>query len=116
VIGRVAPVLSLLPDAALQAVTDRVPRPDIQASNVPGYAQETFLAGARVDRQYGIGPLPGVAMMAILVSRAGVCTVAFRYDTASFAASDLLENCLQRGFDELVELGRATGRSLGRAR
>jgi WS/DGAT/MGAT family acyltransferase len=116
VIGRVAPVLSLLPDAALQAVTDRVPRPDIQASNVPGYAQETFLAGARVDRQYGIGPLPGVAMMAILVSRAGVCTVAFRYDTASFAASDLLEKCLQRGFDELVELGRATGRSLGRAR
>ena len=51
-----------------------------------GYPYETFLAGARVDRQYGLGPLPRVGMMAILISRAGTCTVAFRYDAASFAA------------------------------
>jgi len=108
VIGRLAPVLSLLPDEALHEVIDRITPPDIQASNVPGYAQETFLAGARVDRQYGLGPLPRVAMMAILISRAGTCTVAFRYDTASFAAADQLEKCLQAGFDEIVELGRRT--------
>jgi diacylglycerol O-acyltransferase len=106
VIGRLAPVLSLLPDEALQGVIDRITPPDIQASNVPGYAQETFLAGAKVDRQYALGPLPRVAMMAILVSRAGTCTVAFRYDTASFSAADQLEKCLQLGFDEVVELGR----------
>ena len=105
-IGRIAPVLSLLPDEALLAVTERITPPDIQASNVPGYAQETFLAGARVDRQYGMGPMPRVAMMAILISRAGTCTVTFRYDTASFTASDQLEKCLQLGFDEVVELGR----------
>ena len=108
VIGRLAPVLSLLPDEALHEVYDRITPPDIQASNVPGYAQETFLAGARVDRQYGLGPLPRVAMMAILISRAGTCTVAFRYDTASFTATDQLEKCLQAGFDEIVELGRQT--------
>ena len=108
VIGRLAPVLSLLPDEALHEVIDRITPPDIQASNVPGYAQETFLAGARVDRQYGLGPLPRVAMMAILISRAGTCTVAFRYDTASFTAMDQLEKCLQAGFDEIVELGRRT--------
>jgi diacylglycerol O-acyltransferase len=105
VIGQIAPVLGLLPDGALQAVTERITPPDIQASNVPGYSQETFLAGARVDRQYGMGPLPRVAMMAILVSRAGTCTVAVRYDTASFTAGDLLEKCLQAGFDDVVELG-----------
>jgi len=44
--------------------------------------------------------------MAVLISRAGTCTVSFRYDTASFAASDQLEKCLQLGFDEVVELGR----------
>ena len=75
---------------------------------MPGYAQETFLAGARVDRQYGLGPLPRVAMMAVLISRAGTCTVAFRYDTASFTAAEQLEKCLQAGFDEIVELGRST--------
>ncbi len=111
VLGRLAPVLSLLPDEALHGVIDRITPPDIQASNVPGYAQETFLAGARVHRQYGLGPLPRVAMMAILVSRAGTCTVTFRYDTASFTAADQLEKCLQLGFDEIVELGRPPTRS-----
>jgi diacylglycerol O-acyltransferase len=117
VIGRLAPVLSLLPDEALYEVIDRITPPDIQASNVPGYAQETFLAGARVDRQYGLGPLPRVAMMAILISRAGTCTVAFRYDTASFTAADQLEKCLHAGFDEVVELGREKpARSVARKR
>jgi diacylglycerol O-acyltransferase len=111
VLGRLAPVLSLLPDEALHHVIDRITPPDIQASNVPGYAQETFLAGARVHRQYGLGPLPRVAMMAVLVSRAGTCTVTFRYDTASFTAADQLEKCLQLGFDEIVELGRPPTRS-----
>jgi diacylglycerol O-acyltransferase len=106
VMARLAPVLNLLPDETLLEVTERITPPDIQASNVPGYAQETFLAGARVDRQYALGPLPRVAMMAILVSRAGTCTVTVRYDTASFGASDVLEKSLQLGFDEVVELGK----------
>jgi diacylglycerol O-acyltransferase len=116
VIGRLAPVLSLLPDEVLYEVVDRITPPDIQASNVPGYAQETFLAGARVERQYGLGPLPRVAMMTVLISRAGTCTVACRYDTASFAAPDLLEKCLQAGFDEIVELGRKPARSVPKSR
>ncbi|HXZ77657.1 MAG TPA: wax ester/triacylglycerol synthase family O-acyltransferase, partial [Streptosporangiaceae bacterium] len=91
VIGRFAPILSILPDAALLPIAERVTSADVQASNVPGYAQETFLAGAKVERQYGMGPLPGVAMMAVLISRAGTCTVTVRYDTASFAVPDQLE-------------------------
>jgi len=106
VLDRVAPVLALLPDAALESVTNRITPPDIQASNVPGYRQETFLAGARVDRQYGMGPMPRVAMMAVLMSRAGICTLTVRYDTASFTDSDQLEKALQLGLDEVVDLGR----------
>jgi diacylglycerol O-acyltransferase / wax synthase len=106
VLARIAPVLSRLPDATLETVMARITPPDIQASNVPGYGQETFLAGARVDRQYGMGPLPRVAMMAVLISRAGICTVTFRYDTASFTAVDQLEKCLRLGFDEVVDLGQ----------
>ncbi|HEX5296328.1 MAG TPA: wax ester/triacylglycerol synthase domain-containing protein [Streptosporangiaceae bacterium] len=116
VIGRLAPALAMLPDEALHEVVERIPPPDIQASNVPGYAKETFLAGARVERQYALGPLPRVAMMAILVSRAGTCTVAFRYDTASFTAADQLEKCLQAGFDEIVEVGRVATRSVHKKR
>ena len=116
VIGRFAPVLSILPDAALLPIAGRVTSADVQASNVPGYAQETFLAGAKVERQYGMGPLPGVAMMAVLISRAGTCTVTVRYDTASFAVPDQLEKCLQLGFDEVVELGRPRPRPRTRSR
>ncbi len=116
VIARLAPALSLLPDEALAEVIERITPPDVQASNVPGYAQETFLAGARVERQYALGPLPRVAMMAILISRAGICTVAFRYDTASFTAPEVLEKCLQLGFDEVIELGKPTTRSASKPR
>ncbi|MFY9930992.1 MAG: WS/DGAT domain-containing protein, partial [Streptosporangiaceae bacterium] len=116
VIGRLAPALSLLPDEALQELIERITPPDVQASNVPGYAQETFLAGARVERQYALGPLPRVGMMAILISRAGTCTVAFRYDTASFTAPEVLEKCLQLGFDEIVELGKPPARSASKPR
>jgi diacylglycerol O-acyltransferase / wax synthase len=105
-LDRVAPVLSLLPDAALESVTARITPPDIQASNVPGYWQETFLAGARVARQYGMGPMPRVAMMAVLISRAGICTLTVRYDTASFTDGGQLEKSLQLGLDEVVDLGR----------
>jgi len=115
-IGRFAPILSILPDAALLPIAERVTSADVQASNVPGYAQETFLAGAKVERQYGMGPLPGVAMMAVLVSRAGTCTVTVRYDTASFAVPDQLEKCLQLGFDEVIELGRPRARPRSRTR
>src|SRR5579863_7786151 len=106
VLDRVAPVLALLPDAALESVTNRITPPDIQASNVAGYRQETFLAGARVDRQYGMGPMPRVAMMAVLMSRAGICTLTVRYDTASFTDGEQLEKALQLGLDEVVDLGR----------
>jgi hypothetical protein len=93
----------------LRGLVDRFTPPDVQASNVPGYAQDTFLAGAKVDRQYVMGPMPRVAMMATLVSRAGICTLTARYDTASFTAADELEKCLQLGLDQVVELGAKNG-------
>jgi diacylglycerol O-acyltransferase len=106
VIGRLAPVLEYLPDGVLQVLTDRITAADIQASNVPGYAQDTFLAGAKVERQYAMGPLPRVAMMIVLISRAGICTLTARYDTAAFTDAERLAKCLQLGLDEVVELGR----------
>jgi diacylglycerol O-acyltransferase / wax synthase len=78
---------------------------DVQASNVPVYAGDTFIAGAKILRQYGLGPLPGVAMMVVLISRAGYCTITTRYDRASVVDSDLWARCLLSGFDEVLALG-----------
>jgi len=114
VIGSVAPLLGLLPDPLLESIAGSVVSADVQASNVPVFAGDTFLAGAKVLRQYGLGPLPGVAMMVVLISRGGVCTVTTRYDRASVADDELWANCLLAGFNEVLALGgsgRATAGS-----
>jgi diacylglycerol O-acyltransferase len=83
---------------------------DVQASNVPLYQGDTFVAGAKILRHYGVGPLPGVAMMAVLISRAGYCTITTRYDRAAITDTALFARCLLVGFDEVLALG-GDGRS-----
>lgn len=103
-IGAVAPVLALLPDAVLESMSGSVIASDVQASNVPVYPGDTYIAGAKVLRQFGIGPLPGVAIMVVLVSRGGYATVTARYDRAAIADQDLFAECLRHGFDEVLAL------------
>ncbi len=110
-VGVIAPVLSLVPDALLESMAGNIVNSDVQASNVPVYAGDTFIAGAKILRQYGIGPLPGVAIMVVLVSRAGYITVTTRYDRAAVTDGDFFARCLQAGFDEVLALG-GEGRSV----
>src|SRR5699024_1645506 len=70
----------------------------------PDVSGETYLAGAKVLRQYGLGPLPGVAVMAVLLSRNGLCTISARYDRAAITDEALFARCLQDGFDEVLVL------------
>ena len=104
IIGSFAPVLSVLPTAILEGITGSVIGSDVQASNVPVYPGDTYIAGAKVLRQYGIGPLPGVAMMVVLISRGGWCTITVRYDRASVRDEALFAQCLLEGFDEILAL------------
>jgi diacylglycerol O-acyltransferase len=104
IIGSIAPVLSVLPGPLLESVTGSVVGSDVQASNVPVYPGDTFLVGAKILRQYGIGPLPGVAMMAVLISRGGYCTITTRYDRASIRDEALFARCLLEGFNEILAL------------
>ena len=104
ILSVIAPVLTLLPDSVLEAMSGAVIASDIQASNVPIYPGDTFLAGAKVLRQYGIGPLPGVAIMAVLISRGAMQTVTAHYDRAAIDDTRLFAQCLRQGFDEVLAL------------
>ena len=104
IIGSIAPVLSVLPQPLLESLTGSVVGSDVQASNVPVYPGDTFLAGSKILRQYGIGPLPGVAMMVVLISRGGYCTITTRYDRAAISDEALFARCLLEGFDEILAL------------
>jgi hypothetical protein len=110
-VGAMAPLISLLPDSILESVAGSVVNSDVQASNVPIYPGDTYIAGGKILRHYGIGPLPGVAMMVVLVSRAGYCTITTRYDRAAIADPNLWARCLRDGFDEVLALG-GDGRSV----
>jgi len=88
----------------LESVTGSVVGSDVQASNVPVYPGDTYLVGAKILRQYGIGPLPGVAMMVVLISRGGYCTITTRYDRAAVRDEALWARCLLEGFDEILAL------------
>ncbi|MED5813192.1 wax ester/triacylglycerol synthase family O-acyltransferase [Mycolicibacterium sp. 050232] len=105
VVGLIAPVLSLLPDTFLESMAGSVVNSDVQASNVPVFPGDTYIAGAKILRHYGIGPLPGVAMMVVLISRGGYITVTARYDRAAIADGPLFARCLKEGFDEVLALG-----------
>ncbi|ORA39800.1 wax ester/triacylglycerol synthase family O-acyltransferase [Mycobacterium aquaticum] len=104
-VGAIAPVLSFLPDNFLESVAGNVVHSDVQASNVAMYPGDTFIAGAKILRHYGIGPLPGVAIMAVLISRGGYVTVTTRYDRASITNEPLFAQCLLDGFNEVLALG-----------
>src|SRR5262249_9760596 len=74
--GIVAPLMSRLPPSLVVAARARVGAgADLAASNFPGMTWEAFVAGAKVERTYAFGPLPGAALMATLVSHNGICCI-----------------------------------------
>ncbi len=108
-LSSVSPVLSRLPTPLLGVVASVASTTDVQASNVPGYAEAPYIAGARIDKTFPFGPLPGVPMMIILVSQAGRCYVGVHYDTASVTDQDLFLRCLHEGFEEVLALDPQAG-------
>ncbi|WP_046315065.1 wax ester/triacylglycerol synthase family O-acyltransferase [Mycobacterium sp. UM_Kg1] len=104
ILDSIAPLISAFPDPVLERMSESVVNADVQASNVAFYPGETYIAGAKVLRHYGIGPLPGIAMMVVLISRGGECTVTVRYDRAAVRDEKLFAACLVQGFDEVLAL------------
>lgn len=101
--ARLAPVLHHVPSwlatAGMHAYARRV---DIQASNIVGPDCAVYLAGSRVGRFYAFGPLPGVPVMAVLVSYEGTCTIGFTIDPAAVTDVDLFMQSARNAFDDLL--------------
>jgi len=103
-LSAVAPVLSRLPTAFLGLLSGIATTTDVQASNLPGFPNEPYIAGAMVTKSFGFGPLPGVPMMIVLYTQAGVCYVGIHYDTAAITDHELFIRCMREGFDEVLAL------------
>ncbi|OBJ12674.1 diacylglycerol O-acyltransferase [Mycobacterium sp. 1482292.6] len=113
-INSLAPVLSRLPKPILALMMHRAAAAsDVLASNVPLHPHDTYIAGAKVLRQYGLAPLNGMAIETVLLSNDGMCTVTARYDRAAIQHEKLFASCLLDGFNEILALaGRPSPRAV----
>jgi diacylglycerol O-acyltransferase len=99
------PTLSKLPSAAIVELTARATAVvDMQISNIPGLRRPAYIAGARVLGTYALGPRPGVAAMVTMMTLEGLCCIGLNVDAQAFPRLDILEECLQAGFREVLDL------------
>ena len=108
-LDHLAPTLRQLPARlAIAAMGVHARRVDLQASNLVGPPFPLYLAGEQVERLYAFGPLPGVPVMAVLVSYNGLCTVGFTLDPAAVTDQELFVSSVRDAFDELLGLADET--------
>jgi hypothetical protein len=109
-LGLIAPALSRLPGQLISQLAGGLTKAnDLQASNVPGIREQVFVAGARIERMYGFGPLPGCATMITLVTHGDTCCLGVNVDPAAVTEPDRFGRCLEEGFAEVLELHPAAG-------
>ena len=105
VVGLLTPVLGWLPAPVVGAVSGRLSSAnDVQVSNLPGLPHDVYMAGARIERMYPFGPLPGCAVMITLLSHAGTACIGINSDRAAVSGPDVLVGCLSEGLAEVVAL------------
>ncbi len=95
----IAAVLNLLPVAVTGGMLKHV---DFLASNVPGFPNDVYVGGARVDAFYPFGPTLGSAVNITLMSYGAECNIGINADAGAIPDPEVLVASLRRGFDEVL--------------
>jgi WS/DGAT/MGAT family acyltransferase len=104
-LAALTPLLGLLSAPVSAALAARlVQTSDLQASNIPGLKRPVYMAGAKIEKLYPFGPLPGCAATISLVSHNATCCIGANLDAAAFTDTELFASCLSQGFEEIVRL------------
>jgi diacylglycerol O-acyltransferase / wax synthase len=112
----IAPVLSVLPAMVLTPLAAQMTTTnDLQASNMGSVGRTLYMAGAKVLRLYVVGPRPGVAAMATMLSYDGTCCIGVNFDPDAITEESEFLSCLQEGFDEVLHLAGRPKRGRGNA-
>jgi WS/DGAT/MGAT family acyltransferase len=105
-------VVNALPrQASLAILGGMLKAIDFVTSNVPGPRFPVYLAGAKIERMFPFGPPAGAAVNVTLYSYDGVCQVGVNCDRAAVPDAELLTECLERGFDEVLHAAAEPARS-----
>lgn len=79
---------------------------DFATSNVRGSPVPVYVSGAQLLEIYPIGPLGGVAFNLTLMSYLGSLDMALNIDTAAVESPELLAQCIDRSFKQLIRAGK----------
>jgi diacylglycerol O-acyltransferase len=104
VFNTLGPMLAWMPAGLLARFSGTTANNDLQASNVPGIPFDVYVAGAKVERMFPFGPLPGCAVMATMITHGPTACLGVNLDTASVADPELFAECLVAGFGEVLSL------------
>jgi diacylglycerol O-acyltransferase len=77
---------------------------DFLASNVPGFATDVYVGGARLEAFHAFGPTLGSATNITLMSYRATCHIGINTDTGAIPDPDAFVRCLREGFDEVLAL------------
>ncbi len=104
--GSFAGALNVLPTSMLvRLARQQVETVDFTTSNVRGAPFDLFVAGAKIEANYPIGPLAGTAFNITTLSSSGWLDMGVNIDVAAIEDTELLRRCLEEAFAELVAAG-----------
>jgi WS/DGAT/MGAT family acyltransferase len=104
-LGMLTPVMNRAPSGMVAAAMGAInSNATLTTSSWPGVKDDVYLAGAKFDRMFTFGPLPGTAMCAALCTHTGVCCIGINVDGEVFEDTELLWDCMQRSLDEILAL------------
>jgi diacylglycerol O-acyltransferase / wax synthase len=104
--GGLAGVANLAPTSLLvRAARSQVESVDFTTSNVRGAPFDLFIAGARIDANFPLGPVAGTAFNATLLSVAGSLDVGVHVDAGAVEDPEALRDAIEANFSELLALG-----------
>jgi WS/DGAT/MGAT family acyltransferase len=94
VLDAAAPVLNRLPAFVGASTLRSAAVPDAFVLTLPGPPRKRFMAGAEVRGMYVMGPLPGAALTACLVTVGDTACLGVNVDASAVADLAALEECL----------------------
>jgi len=107
-LDHLSPALTKLPSSTIiELSASLTSSADLNISNIPDSTTPLYLAGCRVLSMYSLGPRPGVAVMAAMITYDGTCGIGLNVDGEIFADAAAFEGCLREGFDEVLALADA---------
>lgn len=77
---------------------------DVTTSNVPGAPIPIFIGGAEIELMVPFGPLVGAALNVTLLSNRDNVHLGINCDLAAVPDPDVLRDCLQESFEEILKL------------